>query len=292
MLAMGNEIGSHSTTHPQFTDYLLPEVVTEALLADREAKYSAALNGAPACAAPYCLREDANAAVVTQLRNLTAAQWNQIYLEAKAVADPTTLDAVHLAVLEASFYFQFGRSQEVLAQQLGIPLTGAAVPGMPEKLPTSLEILQYYEYLSGGYSSVGAGYPGAFGYITPGVQDKIYLAPNMSFDFTLIGFQGKTPQQALDAWMAEFAGLRLHGDASIILWPWHDYGPTQWILDEGQTTSPYTLEMFTDFIAAAYAAGVEFVRLDDLAKRMEFDGEGADQLHRGGQRRHRDGELR
>jgi len=146
----------------------------------------------------------------------------------------------------------------------GFDVTSAAVPGMPERLPTSEAILQYYEYLSGGYASVGAGYPGAFGYLTPAWDDtgQVYLAPNMSFDFTLVQFQRKTPPEALAAWQAEFSRLMDNAELPVVIWPWHDYGPTNW------GNGGYTTEMFTQFIATASAAGAEFVTLADLAARI------------------------
>lgn len=40
-------------------------------------------------------------------------------------------------------------------------------------------------YLTGGYAGQGAGYPNAFGYLTP-TDSKISFAPNTVFDYTLI----------------------------------------------------------------------------------------------------------
>ncbi len=49
---------------------------------------------------------------------------------------------------------------------------------------------------------VGAGYPNAFGYQTPGnaADGKVYLAPNTMFDFSLIEFQKKTVAEAEAEW--------------------------------------------------------------------------------------------
>lgn len=163
--------------------------------------------------------------------------------------------------------YQFNQSKLILEQQLGIPISGAATPGAPERLFASERQIQYFNYLTGGAAFVGAGYPGAFGYLTPELQDKVYLAPNMSFDFTLVGFQGKTPAQAYAAWIEEFNALTSHADVPVVIWPWHDYGPTRWSVDPG-VASPYTLAMFTDFIASAANAGAEFVTMLDLATRI------------------------
>ena len=191
MLAMGNEIGSHSYTHPENTNLL------------------------------------------------TAAQ----------------------------FQFEFQQSRQVIEQQLGLTNIGVAVPGAPETIDTARQIAQYYPYISGGASLIGAGYPGAIGYLTPGDMNSVYIAPNTSFDFTLVGFQKLTVEQAEAAWAKEWAALTAHSDLPVIVWPWHDYGPTNWVIDEGVTPS-YTTQMFTNFIARAAQAGSEFVTLADLAQRV------------------------
>src|SRR5690606_38608189 len=134
------------------------------------------------------------------------------------------------------------------------------------------QIIQHYDYLSGGASMLGAGYPGAMGYLTPGADEQVYIAPNMSFDFTLMGWLGLTVAQAEAKWAAEWAELNANSDMPIVVWPWHNYGVTSWPLDEG-ATSPYTEAMFTNFIATAHTAGAEFVTLADLAARIKaFEG--------------------
>src|SRR3954469_621247 len=191
MLAMGNEIGSHSYTHPENTNLLTP----------------------------------------------------------------------------AQFQFEFQQARQVIEQQLGLSNIGVAVPGAPETIDPARQIAQYYPYISGGASLIGAGYPGAIGYLTPGDMNSVYIAPNTSFDFTLVGFQKLTVEQAEAAWAKEWAALTAHSDLPVIVWPWHDYGPTNWVLDSGVTPS-YTTQMFTNFIARAAQAGSEFVTLADLAQRV------------------------
>ncbi len=163
-----------------------------------------------------------------------------------------------------TFDYEFRESRDIIKSKLGLTSMGAAVPGAPEVRATAEQILPYYDYLSGGFSSVGAGYPGAFGYMKPGDDKlgKVYLAPNMSFDFTLIEYKKMTPTQALAQWNSEFAALTRHSDVPVIVWPWHDYGPTNW------DKSGYTKEMFTTFITAAANANSEFVTLADLAQRI------------------------
>ena len=165
---------------------------------------------------------------------------------------------------------EFQDSRTIIEQQLGIHVAGVAVPGMPDTLATAQLIEQYYDYMSGGTTFVGGGYPGAIGHLTPG-DSKIYIAPNMSSDFTLVDYQGHTAAEASTIWQQEYADLLSHSDLPIAVWTWHDYGPTSWELDKG-AGSKYTTQMYTDFIQTAYAAGSEFITLDDLALRMaSFD---------------------
>ncbi|AXQ95990.1 hypothetical protein D0Z66_19730 (plasmid) [Cereibacter sphaeroides] len=180
--------------------------------------------------------------------------------------DPASLTAAERQLLYSSHIFQFEYSRLLLEQKLGIDIPGAAVPGAPEKLATSREIIRFFDYLSGGYSGVGAGYPGAFGYLTPEDRGGVYLAPNMSFDFSLIGFRDMTPEQATAVWAAEYARIASHATTPIFLFPWHDYGPTNWNI--GDPSQVYTLEMFESVIARAAADGAEFVTGADLARRI------------------------
>ncbi|WP_116654487.1 M10 family metallopeptidase C-terminal domain-containing protein [Pelagibacterium sediminicola] len=276
LLAMGNEIGSHSYSHPSDTNLLLPDTVIQELLDQRVAQYAALLDNPSACFCPYCTREDADQTVIDALAAMSVSEINATLQAALAAPDPSALDLVSRAILEASFTFQFGTSRHAIEDGLGIVVTGAAVPGMPETLETARQIIGLYDYMTGGASMAGAGYPGAFGYLSDGETDHVYLAPNMSFDFTLIDWLGLSAQGALDKWLAEWNELTVNSDLPIVVWPWHDYGPTQWSLNEG-VQSTYSLEMFSGFIAAAYSAGAEFVTLADLAARIvafektEFD---------------------
>ncbi len=267
LLAMGNEIGSHSYSHPSDTNLLLPDVITQEILDARIAAYAQLTSDPVARFTPYALREDADPAVIDALAAMSVAEINQTMQAALAAPDPVALDPVSKAILEASFTFQFERSIQVIEANLGIDVTGTAVPGMPESLETARQIIQFADYLSGGASLVGAGYPGAFGYLSPADTGQVYLAPNTSFDFTLIDWLNLTAEEASAAWVAEWNDLTVNSDMPIVVWPWHDYGPTQWSLDDGEL-SEYSLEMFSNFIATAYDAGAEFVTLADLAERI------------------------
>ncbi|WP_201831076.1 Ig-like domain-containing protein [Microvirga zambiensis] len=172
----------------------------------------------------------------------------------------------------AQIQFEFEQSKLLLEQKLGITIEGAAVPGAPESLATSQLIGQYFSYMTGGYTGVGAGYPGAFGYLTPD-SDKVYLAPNIKFDFSLVEALpeyggGMNAAAAKAEWIKEFNELSMKSDMPVFVWPWHDYGPTQWMVNP-PTASPYTLDMYSDFLKYAYEQGTEFVTMADLAYRIK-----------------------
>jgi hypothetical protein len=59
------------------------------------------------------------------------------------------------ALTPAQIQFEFQQSKQMLEQQLGITIEGAAVPGAPESLATSQLIGQYFSYMTGGYTGVG-----------------------------------------------------------------------------------------------------------------------------------------
>src|SRR6202022_3808899 len=88
------------------------------------------------------------------------------------------------------------------------------------------------------------------------------------FDFTEIQFQNKTPAQALADWEALFNQLSAKSQVPVIVWPWHDYGPTNWNTNGTGSAPGYTAQMYADFIAYAYKAGYEFVTAEDLAGRI------------------------
>src|SRR4051812_38041758 len=140
LITMGNEIGSHSITHPENTNLL------------------------------------------TDAQLQTEFQQSKLIIEqnfaAQVIKDPIDPTKPYL-------------------------LAGAAIPGAPEKMAVSEKVMPYYDYLSGGNVQIGAGYPGAFGHMLPG-DSKVYLAPNISSDFTLIGFKQMTPDQATAAWQQEW----------------------------------------------------------------------------------------
>ena len=122
---------------------------------------------------------------------------------------------------------------------------------------------------------MGAGYPGAFGFLSP-EQESVYFAPNLWFDFTLIGFgipvpdgnggfvpQPLTAEEAEAEWIRQFNEVIGNSNKPIVLLPWHDYGPTNFNNDG------YSESMFTSLIREAYNSGAEFVTLDDASQRIQ-----------------------
>ncbi|MCK5896106.1 MAG: hypothetical protein KAG20_04830, partial [Cocleimonas sp.] len=158
--------------------------------------------------------------------------------------------------------FEFADSRSVIEQQLGLTNLGAAVPGAPEFLPATTEIMKHVDYLSGGYSGVGAGYVNAMGFLDAS-SSKVYLSPNMSFDFTLIGFQQHTAAEAKQIWFNEFDTLVAHNNQALIHWPWHDYGPNN------TTGEGYSFDMFDSLISKAHQFGSEFITGKDFADRIK-----------------------
>ena len=166
--------------------------------------------------------------------------------------------------------FQFADAQALIKKEIGLDKIDIAVPGMPENLATSLKILAHTEeYLTGGYSAVGAGFPNAFGFLNAD-STKVYLSPNMSFDFTLIEFRKNpetgekfTAEEAKQIWFKEFDDLAKHAYQPIIHWPWHDYAPFD------SFKAGYRLDMFESLIAKAKNYGSEFITAKDLAERIQ-----------------------
>lgn len=162
----------------------------------------------------------------------------------------------------AQLEFEFKASRDLLAQKLGVPVTGAAVPGNPESLAVDAALAQWFDYVSADFSGLGAGYHGAMGLLHPN-DTMVYLAPNLYFDFTMLSFLQYTPDQALATWIAQYDALTKHARGAFIVWPWHDYGPTGWEAPQ------YQEFVFTDLLAHAYADGAEFLTAQAAAKRVQ-----------------------
>jgi serralysin len=185
-----------------------------------------------------------------------------------------------------TYAYEFGQSAALESQLLGIPIYGAAVPGATETFATDQNILPYFQsvaptattpgytgYLTGGWTGVGSGYPSAIGYMSPSATDTgaLYIAPNMTFDFTEIQYQGKTVAQAEADWAAQFNAITTNAAGTpVVVLPIHDYGVAAWnTTTDSAIGSPYTTAMYTQFIANAYANNYEFLTLEELAARTE-----------------------
>jgi serralysin len=183
-----------------------------------------------------------------------------------------------------TYAYEFGTSKTTEEQELGTTIYGAAVPGANETATTSQNIQAYYQsvaatattpgyvgYLTGGWTGIGSGDPSAIGYLDPTDEGSLYIAPNMTFDFTEVQYEGKTVAQAEADWDSEFASLTANAAGTpVVVLPIHDYGVAAWNTDtDTGTGSPYTTAMYTDFIQQAYADNYEFLTLEELAARDE-----------------------
>jgi serralysin len=191
-----------------------------------------------------------------------------------SIGDPFTYD------------YEFNQSRLLEQQKLGTTIYGAAIPGATETFATDQNILPYFQsvapsattpgyigYLTGGWTGIGSGYPSAIGYMSPSATDMgaLYIAPNMTFDFTEIQYQGKTVAQAEADWAAQFNALTANAAGTpVVVLPVHDYGVAAWnTTTDSATGSPYTTQMYAGFIAQAYADNYEFLTLEELAARTE-----------------------
>jgi hypothetical protein len=176
--------------------------------------------------------------------------------------------------------FEFNQSMNEIQANLGTTwrnrfARGAAIPGAPESRETANEVIQYLDYLTGGYSGIGAGYPSAFGYLQPS-STNVYFSPNLKFDFTLIEYgvpMGNPPVpvpltavEAEQYWISELDSILNHASTPIVHWPWHDYAVT--IDADPVFGKGYTVDMFRNFISAAYDANTEFTTLADTNERI------------------------
>lgn len=158
--------------------------------------------------------------------------------------------------------YEFNQAQQVIASNLSLSAVGTAQPGNPENMAVATYLDQYLPYFSGGYSGVGAGYPGAFGWLSPDF-DSVYFAPNMYFDFTMVQFLGWTAAQSEAYWAQQYADILSHASQPLVHWPWHDYGPTI------SLPNGYSIAMFENTIALAYNDDTEFTTTWDMHNRIK-----------------------
>ncbi len=152
--------------------------------------------------------------------------------------------------------FEFNQSKNLIGQQLGINITGAATPGNPDRLGLDNQIDNYFQY----YTGVGTAYNSAFGFLDPNAK-AVSFAPNISFDYNAIGFQKLTNAQTAALWDREYNQLTNHARKPIVEFAWHDYGVTG-------SDPAYSPAIYENFIAKAAADGTEFVTFDDAQNRL------------------------
>ena len=113
----------------------------------------------------------------------------------------------------------------------------------------------YTGYVTGGWTGIGSGYPSAFGYIDPTHQGSVYIAPNMTFDFTEIQYEGKTVAQAEADWAAQFNALAANAAGTpVVVWPIHDYGAAAW---NTTTDSAHGLALHHADVHGLHRAGLQ-----------------------------------
>jgi peptidoglycan/xylan/chitin deacetylase (PgdA/CDA1 family) len=156
----------------------------------------------------------------------------------------------------AQVEFEFNQSKNIIAQQLGIPVNGAATPGNPDSLALDQQLDNYFQY----YTGVGTAYNTAAGFLDP-TATAVYFAPNISFDYNAIGFLKLTNDQTAALWNSEYNQLTSHAHKPMIQFAWHDYGATG-------TDPAYNPAIYENFIATAAADGTEFVNFDDAQNRL------------------------
>jgi hypothetical protein len=178
---------------------------------------------------------------------------------------------------ESELQFEFCQSRTEIENQLGITVSGAAVPGNPEMLATDSILDQQgcLSYLSGRYANVGIGYPGAIGYLNANpTDDMVYFNLNMWPDFTAIQWYGWTAAQTEQEWGRQMDLLGKHASQPILHPLWHDYGPT---IAGGDG---YTPEMYAYMFAKAYNEDTEFANLVDIQQRFKtFQGASLEVTH-------------
>ena len=166
-----------------------------------------------------------------------------------------------------TYEYEFNQSKLIVAEPARHhPIYGAAIPGAERDLRDRRQnIFPYYQsvptahgytgYVTGGWTGIGSGYPSAIGYMSPTHQGSVYIAPNMTFDFTEIQYQGKTVAQAEADWAAQFDALtrqrRRHAHRRLAHPRLRRRGVGHH--DQSATTRPTPRRCITDFIAQAYS---------------------------------------
>ena len=225
---MGNELGTHSYTHPEDTNYLLKDDFREA---ERQAWLDAPEHGRPEPTVNAQNGDDpagdADPAMILAAgggRSGDASQRVDAGQRAlrTGARDPEGLLPVPVRILEGD--------PRAAARDHHRRRRGPRGAGAGDDLGRDL---QYVSYLSGGYAGVGAGYPGAFGFLDPAHTSQGLLRAERSVRLQ----PRRVPAHDRRAGRAR-PGPRPTSRSSrtaetpIIHFPWHDYGPTDWDTSE------------------------------------------------------------
>lgn len=172
------------------------------------------------------------------------------------------------------FDFEFGVSNKLISGNMSLSRIGAAQPGNPLNYTSDMTMQKYYNqtYFSTSVSKTNAGFEGAFGYMDPDTN-MILLAPNFSFDFTLIEFKHYTPTEAEAAWLKEYEVATKFSNRPILHAGVHPYGLLSYtyVASLGKMvrdSGVYTSSMFTSLFEHAYNRDTEFVTLMELHDRI------------------------
>ncbi len=133
---------------------------------------------------------------------------------------------------------------------------------MPERIEATRKIIRYWHYISGGCLGTGAGYSGAFAFLSPDDTERVYRAP----DTALAGFQRLDPAAAQAVWLAGYECITDHATTPITAFPCLDFGLADRNIGSGG--DGYAEEMFPAVIAPTHADGTESVTGADLVTRI------------------------
>ncbi|GBG31870.1 Hypothetical Protein FCC1311_080952 [Hondaea fermentalgiana] len=170
--------------------------------------------------------------------------------------------------------YEFGLSNQYISGNMSLDRIGAAQPGNPLNLASDTAMEKYYSstYFSTSVSKSGAGYEGAFGFMTP-LSKMVLMAPNLSFDFTFIEYQHLTTTQAEAAWLQEFDLATRFANRPIIHAGVHPYAVVSYTYNSTKQTMEldsglYSSAMFESLFETAYASNTEFLPLMTLNDRI------------------------
>lgn len=161
---------------------------------------------------------------------------------------------------EEELRFEFGDSRRVIEAQLGEPVRGAAIPGLPESLEVHDILEEIMDYVSGQYSGPDTPHPCAMGFLGAH-RHMVYFCTNVLPDFTAFSHLKWSTDKVAREWLEQYQGLLKQSSLPIIHCLWHDYGLTESV--EGYATG-----MYESLVARAAEGGTEFITVGELETRI------------------------